>query len=76
MQIAEPIAVLYVPARHAVQGPPFGPVKPRLHVQAAIAMLAAGELEAVGHAAQVAFPVWFLYVVIAQAVHVPPFWPV
>ena len=65
--------VLYVPARHAVQGLPLVPVKPRLHVQAAIAMLETGDVEPVGHTVQVVFPVIFLYVAMTQAVHAPPF---
>ena len=49
----EPVVFLYLPATHAVHVPPFGPVKPMLHVQAARAELAIGELELVGQARQV-----------------------
>ena len=40
---ALPVAILYFPATQAVHGPPFGPVKPTLHVQAARAALEIGE---------------------------------
>ena len=53
MHAALPVAVLYLPAAHAVQVPPSGPVKPTLHVQAARAELASGELELVGQAPHV-----------------------
>jgi len=36
---ADPVAVLYVPARHPLHVPPLGPVNPRLQVQAVCAML-------------------------------------
>jgi hypothetical protein len=36
-----------------VHAPPFGPVNPTLHVQAATAELEVGELELVGHPRQV-----------------------
>jgi hypothetical protein len=38
----------YLPATHAVHGPPFGPGKPALQVQLVKAVLPAGELEFVG----------------------------
>ena len=38
-----PDPVLYLPARHAVHGQPFGPVKPALHAQSVEASLTAGE---------------------------------
>jgi hypothetical protein len=53
VQVALPVIVLYLPATQTVHVPPFGPVKPRLHVQAARAELAVGELELVGQARQV-----------------------
>ena len=53
MQTALPIAILYLPLVHAVHGPPFGPVKPTLQVQAVRAKLAIGALELAGHARQV-----------------------
>jgi len=42
-QLAGPASTLYEPARHAVQTPPFAPVKPGLQVQAATDELACGE---------------------------------
>ena len=45
VQSAVPDALLYVPSRQAVHVPPFGPLYPALHVHAACALLAAGELE-------------------------------
>ncbi len=41
---AEPVAVLYWPARHAAQANPFRPVYPALHVHAVIAVAPTGEL--------------------------------
>jgi hypothetical protein len=41
---ALPVAVLYFPVTQPLHTPPFGPVNPALHVQAASAELAAGEL--------------------------------
>jgi hypothetical protein len=46
---ALPVAPLYVPAAHAEQSPPFGPVYPSIQAQSLIASLPAGELESVGH---------------------------
>ena len=70
---ALPVAALYLPATQAVHGPdPSGPEKPTLHVQAATAELAMGELELVGHARQVAAaeaPVVVKYVPAAQSKH-------
>jgi hypothetical protein len=57
---------------HAVHVPPFGPVKPTLHVQAASAELEIGELELVGHARQAVAsvaPTVVEYVPAAQSVH-------
>ena len=45
---AGPVPVLYCPGVHAVHVPPLAPVKPALHVQAAIAVLPLGEIELVG----------------------------
>ena len=47
-----PAAALCLPAAHAGQAPPLGPVKPALHVQATTAVLPAGELEFLGHCMQ------------------------
>ena len=70
---ALPVAALYLPATQAVHGPdPSGPEKPTLHVQAATAELAIGELELVGHVRQVAAaeaPVVVKYVPAAQSKH-------
>jgi hypothetical protein len=71
VQTAEPVAILYLPAAQAVHTPPFGPVKPTLHVQAASAELEIGELELVGHARQAVAtvaPVVVKYVPAAQSV--------
>ena len=48
----EPVVVLYVPATHAVHGPPFGPVVPMLQIHSVIPLLAESELEKEGHATQ------------------------
>ena len=69
---ALPLLVLYFPATQPVHGPPFGPVKPALHVQAASAELPLAELELGSHARQVAASVAFVvveYVRAAQFVH-------
>jgi hypothetical protein len=69
---ALPVAILYLPAMHAVQEPPSGPVNPTLHVQAARAELEIGELELVGHARQavaIVAPVVVKYVPAAQSLH-------
>jgi hypothetical protein len=49
VQTALPVAILYLPATHAVHTPPSGPVNPTLQVQALRATLAIGEFEFVGH---------------------------
>ncbi len=69
---AVPASILYLPAIQSVHAPPSGPVHPALHVQAARAELAIGELELLGHARQVAAseaPVATEYVPAAQFVH-------
>jgi hypothetical protein len=40
-----PLFVLYLPATHAAQTPPFAPVYPMLHVHATLTELEVGELE-------------------------------
>ena len=40
---AVPVEPLYLPAKHDVHGPPFGPVAPALQVQLAKVLLPAGE---------------------------------
>lgn len=52
---APPVSILYFPATHDVQTPPFGPVEPALHVQAATAELGLGELELAGQLVHAAF---------------------
>jgi hypothetical protein len=49
---AEPAVSLYLPTAQAWHGPPFGPVWPALHAQAAAEALAAGLLLEAGHGAQ------------------------
>lgn len=45
LQAPAPGTVLYLPAGHVSHGPPSGPVKPALQVQAEAAALLAGELD-------------------------------
>jgi hypothetical protein len=52
-----PVDVLYLPATQAVHTPPFGPVKPRLQVQAVTTTLVVGELELTGHVVHKTLPV-------------------
>ena len=49
VQVALPVAGLYVPVAHAVQDPPSEPEYPTLHVQSVNASLVAGEFELAGH---------------------------
>jgi hypothetical protein len=76
LQTASPTTFLYLPATHAVHGPPFGPVDPVLQVQLVKASLPGGELEFDGQTLQVAVPVNVLYFPATHAVHGPPFGPV
>ena len=69
MHRAVPVTILYFPATQAAHTPPFGPVKPRLQVQAVRATLVLGELEFAGHAVHDAVPDVSLYCAEAQAVH-------
>ena len=46
-----------MPAPHATQSPPSGPVYPALHVQSDAAALPAGELESVGQTVHTLFDV-------------------
>ncbi len=69
---ALPVAILYLPTTQAVHVLPSGPVKPTLHVQAAMAELEIGELELAGHATHVAATVAAVvveYVPVGQLVH-------
>ena len=52
----DPVTVLYCPAGHAVQAPPFGPVYPASHTQLLSNPLAAGAREFAGHRLQFALP--------------------
>ena len=72
LHAALPVAILYLPATQAVHTSPLGPVNPTLHVQAATAELASGELECAGHATQVAASKAFVYVPAIQAVQLFP----
>ena len=53
VQRAFPLTVLYLPATHPVQTPPFGPENPALQVQATRTELELGELELEGQVWQV-----------------------
>ncbi len=69
---ALPLLGLYFPATQTLHGPPFGPVNPVLHMQAARAELASGELELVGHVmhvVEIVAPVLVEYVPDPQSVH-------
>ena len=69
VQASEPILILNLPASHAVHGPPLGPVKPALQIQAA---LPAGASEFSGHDEQVLSAVAALadeYLPAPQSVH-------
>jgi hypothetical protein len=73
VQETEPAVALYFPVTQEMHGPdPSGPVNPTLHVQAARAELAVGELELVGQARQVVATVAATaveYVFPAQVLH-------
>jgi hypothetical protein len=67
-----PALVLYFPATHVVHVPPFAPVNPALHVQAAISVLETGAFAFAGHAEHVAnalAPTAVEYVAVPQSVH-------
>jgi hypothetical protein len=69
---AEPVAVLYLPAAHAVHVPPLGPANPRLQTQLASAVDPTGACVFEGHPRQVAIavaPVAVEYVLAPQSVH-------
>jgi hypothetical protein len=69
------VAILYLPTAQAVHGPPLGPVKPTLQaelIQAALDVLATGEVEPTGHAEHAAEPAVFLNVPEVQVVHAFP----
>ena len=50
VQARVPVLVLYLPATHAVQTPPFGPVNPALQEQPALLELDTAEFEFAGQA--------------------------
>ncbi len=51
-----PVSIRYLPASHAVHGPPLGPDQPALQVQSDKDILCADELESVGQLLQSADP--------------------
>jgi len=51
--VAAPEMTVYLPATHTPHVPPFGPAVPALQVQSTRSLLAAGEVDNVGHARQV-----------------------
>jgi hypothetical protein len=57
LHATEPVMSLYFPATQNMHGPPSGPVKPLLQVQAVMLELVEGELERVGHEVQRPVPV-------------------
>jgi hypothetical protein len=72
LQRAEPVDALYLPASHAVHGPPSGPVDPALQMQLVKAALPAGELEFDGQSLHVELaeaPKSVEYVPVPQYVH-------
>ena len=56
MHTLAPVAVLYLPAAHAVQVPPFGPVYPASQAQLVRNPLALAARELVGHKLQFGLP--------------------
>jgi hypothetical protein len=70
--VPEATAGLYVPAAHAAQGPPAGPLCPTGHWQLPSAVLALGELSVLGQAVHSAEPIASLYgIFISQRAEVP-----
>jgi hypothetical protein len=79
VHVALPVVLLYFPATHTVQVPPFGPVYPALQalaIHAPLDVLAVDESEPMGQVEHDALPVVFLYFPATHAVQVPPFAPV
>jgi hypothetical protein len=70
---ALPCAPLYVPAAHAVHGPPSSPVYPGAHLQS---VLSHTKTVCSGHSKQEMLPTVFLYVFSTHASHGPPSGPV
>lgn len=73
VHVAEPVVVLYVPARHAEQTPPSGPVKPVSHGHTVSALPPAPEFD--GQFVQSCGPLVLLYVAVRHGQHEPPFGP-
>jgi hypothetical protein len=71
-----PPIVLYFPATHAAQVPPFGPVNPALQEQALMDVLELGELELEGHNVHAALPLVDLYLPATHPEQTPPSGPV
>ncbi len=71
VHVAGPVPILYLPATHAVQVPPFGPENPTLQMQPAKAEVPAGEFEFSGQVmlVSVAAPVPTRYLPAAESVH-------
>ncbi len=70
-QTAVPDAFLNVPATHAGQGPPFGPVNAGLQEQLVMVVLPTDEFEFAGQLVHAALPIAFLYVPAAHVAHWP-----
>ena len=69
MHDEEPGIALYVPAGHAAQEMPSGPVRPTWHLQADDTALWAGALEFAGHGSHALFAL-LLYVSAGHSMHV------
>ena len=68
-----PVVNLYFPASHAIHVPPFGPVNPKLQIQATKAILPPGDTEPDGQLVQVSTPVaptTVEYELVPQSIHV------
>ena len=61
LQASDPTTVLYLPAAHAKQAPPSGPVEPAMQTQSNTVLLPAGELEPEGQLMQASDPTAVLY---------------
>ncbi len=66
-----PEAFLNLPASHATQGPPFGPVYPALQMQLVRVVLPTDEFEFAGQLVHAALPFVGLYVPTAHMAHWP-----
>ena len=70
VQTADPVNALYLPATHAVHGPPSAPENPALQVQFVKFVLPAGEAEFGGQSLHKTDPADSLYLPVGQVVHV------